>query len=355
MVSLSSRGLRSKLCTLERWCAVNFILANMVKTIISIFGPCKTPLPTFQLGSTTLSVKTDERYVGINLRTDTRNILASHYDAKARTERYCGHRIMAVEDMTGRLTPKELKQLYMARVDCHLTHGCEVSPDILGTSYLKLLASIQVNFLRRMLNLHSRSSIVALYTETGIMPIRVRRFLLALGHLKYLLGLQKDTYASAALSSSIELNGQGKKSWCQDLIKAAPRLPFDCPELLNLEWLQGELNSSVKLYLLHGRREPQKDKPAAHVTSCMRHYLSMVKTQEALTSLLLSTHLLAVEVLRYVDHAHQPVDQADRLCRFCITEVETPEHALLTCAASAAVVELRALFLGKLFSELPNL
>jgi N-acetyl-anhydromuramyl-L-alanine amidase AmpD len=71
-----------------------------------------------------------------------------------------------------------------------------------------------------------------------------------------------------------------------------------------LEWLQAEIDSSEKIYLLHGRREPQKDKPPAQITSCMRHYLTMVKTQkhrEALTSVLLSTHLLAVEVLRYVD------------------------------------------------------
>jgi hypothetical protein len=37
--------------------------------------------------------------------------------------------IMGLEDSTGRLTPKEYKQLCMARVDCHLIHGCEVSPD----------------------------------------------------------------------------------------------------------------------------------------------------------------------------------------------------------------------------------
>ena len=127
---------------------------------------------------------------------------------------------------------------------------------------------------------------------------------------------------------------------------------------LMLEWMQGEIDSSEKLYLLHGRREPQKDKPPTQVTSCMRHYLTMVKTQthrEAITSVLLSTHLLAVEVLRYVDHAHKPVPRSDRLCRLCEKEVETPEHALITCESSDALVQLRATFLAKLFTDLPNL
>jgi hypothetical protein len=210
------------------------------------------------------------------------------------------------------------------------------------------------------------------------MPIRVRRLLLGLSHLRYFIGLNEDHYARAALNSSIELSSKGKKSWVSDLIKAVTRLPFHCPELiltrqtsdkdvedysklvqkLMLEWLQGEIDSSDKLYLLHGRREPQKDKGPTQVTSCMRHYLTLVKTQkhrEAITSVLLSTHLLAVEVLRYVNHAHQPVPRSERVCRLCKEEVETPEHALITCTSSDELVQLRATFLAKLFNDRPDL
>ncbi|KAJ7254746.1 hypothetical protein C8J57DRAFT_1076026, partial [Mycena rebaudengoi] len=95
------------------------------------------------------------------------------------------------------------------------------------------------------------------------------------------------------------------------------------------------------------------------VISCMRHYLILVKTQkhrEALTSLLLSTHLLlAVEILGYVNHALPKITRADRVSRFCKTEVETPEHALITCVSSDALVDLRAAFLDQLFNDLPNL
>jgi hypothetical protein len=98
----------------------------------------------------------------------------------------------------------------------------------------------------------------------------------------------------------------------------ASKLPFTCvgPDLANataasildyaklvdklmLQWIQGVIDSSEKLYLIQGHREPQKDKPPAPETLRLRHYLSMVNTQkhrEALTSLLLSAHLLAVEV-----------------------------------------------------------
>jgi hypothetical protein len=128
--------------------------------------------------------------------------------------------------------------------------------------------------------------------------------------------------------------------------------------MLMKEWLQESIDSNDKLYLLHGRLEPQKDKPPAQITSQMRHYLVMVKTRvhrEALTSLLLSTHRLALGVLRYVDHTHQLVPRLERFCRFCKMEVESPEHVLITCQSSDALIELRAAFLIQLFHNAPYL
>jgi hypothetical protein len=124
------------------------------------------------------------------------------------------------------------------------------------------------------------------------------------------------------------------------------------------KWLQHEVNSSEKLYLLHGRREPQKDKPAAQKTIYLRHYLSMVRTQshrEALTSIMLSTHQLALEKLRYVDHAKPKVPRDERVCGFCLSSVESPEHALIECQASPEVLKLRDVFMHKLFRAVPRL
>jgi hypothetical protein len=205
---------------------------NFIKTIIVtlILGSQLLPAPKFHLGSTQLAIEAEEKYVGVNLRVDTRNIFADHYKAKARIARYCGHLTLAIEDMAGRLTPKELKQLYMARVDCHLIHACEISPDSEDV-HVKHLGKVQISFLHEMPNLHSRSLIAPLFTETWIMPLRVRRLPLVLSHLRSLLGLPDVRYARAALNSSLELSGKGKKCWASDLTKAAPRL-FQCPELV---------------------------------------------------------------------------------------------------------------------------
>jgi hypothetical protein len=120
----------------------------MIKTIILIFGKIALLLPVFTLGTTNLKIKPEEKYVGGTFTMDTRKIRQAHYEAKARTARFCGHRIMAIEDMTGRLTPKELKELYMARVDCHLIYRCEISPgseDIHVKQLSKVRASHRVH------------------------------------------------------------------------------------------------------------------------------------------------------------------------------------------------------------------
>ena len=83
-----------------------------------------------------------------------------------------------------------------------------------------------------------------------------------------------------------------------------------------------------------------------------------MKTQthrEALTSILLSIHQLAVEILRYVNYGHQQVPRENRLCRFCKTGIETPEHVMITCTLLNALVELHRTFLEQLFLKCPNL
>jgi hypothetical protein len=78
------------------------------------FGKILQPILEFILGSTTLEIKIEEKYVGVTFSTDAQNILEAHYKAKARTARWCGHRMMAVEDMTGRLTAGQILIGYSA-------------------------------------------------------------------------------------------------------------------------------------------------------------------------------------------------------------------------------------------------
>ncbi len=75
--------------------------------------------------------------------------------------------------------------------------------------------------------------------------------------------------------------------------------------------------------------------------SCNMMMMS-AKHRVALTRLILSDHCLAVEQLRRHEKYFLPcIPREDRLCRFCLEGIETPEHALLLCTGTNDVVESR--------------
>ncbi|KAK0433388.1 uncharacterized protein EV420DRAFT_1240540, partial [Desarmillaria tabescens] len=66
------------------------------------------------------------------------------------------------------------------------------------------------------------------------------------------------------------------------------------------KWVLTKISKSEKLYLLHGCKGPRKGKAPVPVALRMRNYLdvTMPNHRDALVSIVLSTHRLAVERLR---------------------------------------------------------
>ncbi|KAJ6483349.1 hypothetical protein C8R45DRAFT_830461 [Mycena sanguinolenta] len=71
--------------------------------------------------------------------------------------------------------------------------------------------------------------------------------------------------------------------------------------------------------------------------------------------LLLSSHCLALERLRWVEFRRPVIPRDLRVCRFCKAEIESPEHALLECTAELQLVKMREDFLRRMRNGLPGL
>ncbi|KAJ7922432.1 hypothetical protein B0H13DRAFT_1603661 [Mycena leptocephala] len=117
----------------------------------------------------------------------------------------------------GSLPVKEGLQLYMARVDCYLISAAEISIDM-DSHLLDDYLDIQHLFPRRLLGINSRSMLAVLFTETGLMLIRIRRLLLALARLRYMVGLPDDRRVRWALLDSVDLFAAGKACWAAALL-----------------------------------------------------------------------------------------------------------------------------------------
>ncbi|KAJ7201783.1 hypothetical protein B0H12DRAFT_1036153 [Mycena haematopus] len=216
-----------------------------------------------------------------------------------------------------------------------------------------------------------------LFTETGLLPIRYRRAILALHHAKYWVCLPDSSYAKAAYLSSLRLSDSGCISWTSDLravLRSFPA-PVDCAvsslesddaidaliarvQLSCETTMQGELNRAERTYLLRNRLETAEDGTMKSVVLRFRHYHLIVSVphRKAFTRFLLSDHSLAVAALRYPDRYRKyHIPRAWRLCRFCWMDVEDESHAALVCTAHPDLTPLRAEFLRELFALQPSL
>jgi hypothetical protein len=229
--------------------------------------------------------------------------------------------------------------------------------------------------LRRLLGLPKNSPIVALFTETGLLPLKFRRLLMALKYLHYLADLPPSRLACKALEDSITLDKLSKSSWVKDphtcIANLTPLVAFPDLGFLNANVikdlskviqeamklaLQDALESNKKLYLLHHRLEPNSDGSGhKHVAILLRHYLKIPNRTHrmSLTRLLLSCHPLALEKLRQTEHRRPKIPRDLRLCRFCQAEIESPEHALFECIENPEIVYLRDVLTCSLAVEIP--
>ncbi|PBK99939.1 hypothetical protein ARMGADRAFT_877960, partial [Armillaria gallica] len=300
LFSLSAAGLQVKLNALTSWCSKNFITVNKLKTVILIFGviPASVIAPNFYVGVYKLSISEEERYVGVTVQPGLARPFKVHLEKKASTARYSGHCIFAIQDKTGRLMSMQLKLLYNARVDCHLTHACEVVPDTIN-AHVKDLEKIQEWFIRWSLHVGKKAPRIALYTETGLIPLRVRRLLLLMCYLQYLLNLKDHHYTHLALTSSRSLYFAGKSSWYGDVQTACERLPFyvrPVPVLADATEIavyMAEVEKVAEMWLLRQLNRPLPLKMRTYLTCTVSKY------RDALASVVFSTHKLAVERLRW--------------------------------------------------------
>ncbi|KAJ7918680.1 hypothetical protein B0H13DRAFT_2435218 [Mycena leptocephala] len=317
-----------------------------------IHGPLPLVFPTLKMGDMVVKLVSEFK----------------HYAIKASKARGTANAIFALKHRIGSLPVREGLLLYKARVDCYLTSGCELSldTDTLVTEHVE----VQHLFLRRLLGLNSHSMLAVLFTETGLMPVRIRRLLLALGRLEYMLSTDPRRIVHSALLDSVALFREGKSGWASDLAVMLKRLPtaidVEPEDLLSVSRvdaikkevvrivdadLQHDIDNLIKTHMLRNRLESGEQKSLTLVTRRLRHYLTMVAVpahRKAMTGLLLGDHNLSVERLRYPARYREAIPRQHRLCRFCRGDIEDEVHALFDCTADPRLVELRSRFLETL-------
>jgi hypothetical protein len=238
-------------------------------------------------GSLTLD-ETHATYVGITFNNSHSHLFRNHVKTKARHAASMCHGIFAMHNICGDVPPSSALTLYMARVDPHLTHGCDVVVDTPAVS-IKKMKKVQLSFLRRLLQVNPRSFKAMLFMESGLMPIRERRVLMSLQALKYYITDTQGSLTLSAFSVSVDLARRGFNSWIGDLIAAISRLNIEdtsqVPAPPSIDWLilpdnitkvERAIHKSIALHTYN------------RVLSCCRVPLLHFRAERLITSTLVS-------------------------------------------------------------------
>ncbi|KAJ3504030.1 hypothetical protein NMY22_g18054 [Coprinellus aureogranulatus] len=323
LLSTTREGLQRKIDGMYRWCAVNFMRFNASKSSILIIArnrPRKTP--TFEVGTgelrVAIAVVNSVIYLGFTLSSTPDRFLRQQYKAKEEKAKTACRVISGVQQLVGILPVHIATMLYMALVDPHLTHGCDVTVDCVKAAW-EILEAVQETYLRKVLN-------VGMLCILHIAVLAIRNAMPPPGH-----------YVREAMRESIALDINGKSSWIGDVRKSIRALPggcdlpghddledADCIEDLRRRItagmrreLQRRVDASPKLYLLHGRLEPDKNGTLNQPVSMMfRHYLRVNNTRHrvALSRVILSGHKYGIEAMR---RTREDIPREDRVCRLC--------------------------------------
>ncbi|KAK0421789.1 hypothetical protein EV421DRAFT_643098 [Armillaria borealis] len=143
---------------------------------------------------------------------------------------------------------------------------------------------------------------------------------------------------------------------------SVPRLSslIDNVEAICLQSLNDDIEDMVKGSMLRLSMKHVPDIVGLHPrkkTLSRRSYLSIFipAHRKALTRLLVSSHVLAVEVLRWSERYRPYIPRDWRLCRFCRVAVEDEPHVLLVCAAAPGLTCLRRKFIVDVCCICPQL
>lgn len=243
IMSTSFAAFQDKVSAFFEWCTNKRVFISARKSKRMIFGPLPPILPVLRLGDLVVELVSEFKYVGIWLTSSTNNIFSKNYAVKASKARNAAYASFAIKHRIGSLPVKEGLQLYMARVDCYLISGAEVSIDV-DYALIKNHLDIQHTFLRRLLGINSRSMLAILFTETGLMPIRIRRLLLALSRLQYMLRVGEERIVRAALMDPISLFANCVSGWAGDVAIALRTLPTPSASVLISFAAQSQLRIS---------------------------------------------------------------------------------------------------------------
>ena len=361
ILSKSKEGLQTSLAKLNDYCNKWSLSINRSKTKVMIFNPSSSsrtensPQTKFQLGNTIVETVDSYKYLGIqfSVHNNFDNAVSNMLD-KSRKAMFKLSKIITNEE----LLPSTGLRLFDQLIKPILTYGAEIwgcfgiSASALERKEFHLemkyekqkCEKLQYSFCKMLLNIHKKSTNLAVLGELGRYPLYIDIIHSILKYWQRFLDLDHTSLLYKAFEINIADDYRNSFSWStfvRNILKVN-NLQDSLTQKVNIQLIYNKLKiryqtfwkNSLKQMESHNGLHGNKLRTYNKFKHELKYepYLNIIPSKQDrtfLTSFRISAHNLAIERLRYSKTRILPID---RICTFCDDKVPEDElHFLMTC------------------------
>ena len=352
ILSDSPEGLQMQLNGLFDFCKHIHMIVNETKTKVMVFGNnCNVE---FKYNGKTLEIVNSYKYLGVVVNPVRRydsNIFSEGFKRMSQQARRAMFKILKDTRHIGMIPPEVAFQLFDALVLPILEYSSEVW---FTNKEIPEIEKVQLKYLKIILGVHSNTSNLATYGETGRYPLLLRQKVKAIKYWHRILQMQNDSLVKIVYDNLLSLHRSGFRTWATHIKNALYQ------EGLGEVWDSQICNVpivnafSVSVYNRYQTNwismiNNTDTCPKLRTYCTFKHdiycepYLYVIKDfklRKLLSRFRLSNHSLEIEKGR---HQKPKVPAHLRLCKVCKSDVniENEAHFLLSCPAYD---ELRQLY-----------
>ena len=372
ILSRSQNGLQTCLDSLNAYCNTNGTVVNIKKTKSITFNKRGRTINDYiyKIGSQFVENVNNYKYLGVIIQASGKFNEAAK-DLKARALK-ASHSLRSIIPLNSDVTNQI--DLYHSIIKPVLLYGSELwYPCLLSTKnlesatdgYFKFDREIElfhINYMKKILGVHTQASNLAVLGELGEFPMytyalqRCLKFWLhivqqpigslvknaynelynldQLGNLNWLSFVRKLLVESSNIRLAQLWENQGMAKYSKYKVENLTHLIEElCRETFCNKWSDLVKQENAKTQNFEKVNWVQKNKLRTYCkfkeNLGLENYLTLkmnVNHRKALTNMRISAHDLHIETGRYCN-----IPPESRKCSFCISDIETEEHALLRC------------------------
>ena len=344
LVSDSASGLQKLINSLYKYCSKWHLIVNLAKTKVVIFnGKSNVQNHNFVFNDTSIETTNMYKYLGNILSSDSKNIFKENY--KYLSDQSLKAIFAAkslIKKSVGRLTPKLALKVFDTQILPILEYGLEIW---YTGKEIQDIEKVHLRYLKYMLGVKTQTSTLAIYGETGRLPLLIRQQIRVVKFWVRILKLPENHMVKSAYNCLFELDMVGHNNWC-----SLVRHLLDFVDMSNVWEQQFIVNNTTfigkvteklsSLYIAYWKNQigDSERNPILRTYKlfktqfCLESYLLNIQNhciRKTLAKFRLSSHILQIEVGR---HSKPKTPVAERTCKCNESAIEDEMHLLLFCS-----------------------